>query len=132
MELRERHRYRLALPVTYLWGSSERLLQGTGTTRDISVSSVYVKTDEPIPAGTDVWLQVSVPPIREGARGSKLEGTGRIVRSDSNGFAAVASIGFPVDLLNEDPESDEAERSMNAKRKAAAALDRVVVAMIRN
>jgi hypothetical protein len=83
---------------------------------------VYVKTDEPIPAGTDVWLQVNVPPIREGARGSKLEGTGRIVRSDPDGFAAVASIGFPFYLLNEDPESDEAERSTNAKRKAAAAL----------
>lgn len=122
MELRERRRYRLALPVTYLWGSSERLLQGTGTTRDISVSSMYVKTDETVPTGTDVWLQVTVPPIREGARGSKLEGTGRIVRTDSYGFAAVASIGFPIDLLNETPESDEAEQTLKTKRKAAAVL----------
>ena len=122
MELRERRRYRLALPVTYLCGSSERLLQGTGTTRDISVASMYVKTEETVPPGTDVWLQVTVPPIREGARGSKLEGTGRIVRTDSHGFAAVASIGFPVDLLNETPESDEAEQTLKTKRKAAAVL----------
>jgi hypothetical protein len=122
VELRERRRYRLALPVTYIWGSSERLLQGNGTTRDISVGSVYVTTDELVPTGTDVWLQVTVLPIREGARGSKLEGAGRIVRSDPNGFAVVASIGFPVNLLNEQLEGDEAERSMNAKRKAAAVL----------
>jgi hypothetical protein len=114
VELRERRRYRLALPVTYLWGSSESLLEGTGDTRDISVSSVYVTTDDPVPAGIDLWFQVTLPPIREGARGSILEGTGRIVRSDP--------IGFPVDLWDEGRDGDEIERSMHAKRKAASVL----------
>jgi hypothetical protein len=122
VELRERRRYRLALPVTYLWGSSESLLEGTGDTRDISVSSVYVTTDDPVPAGIDLWFQVTLPPIREGARGSILEGTGRIVRSDPDGFAAVVSIGFPVDLWDEGRDGDEIERSMQAKRKAASVL----------
>jgi hypothetical protein len=122
VELRERRRYRLALPVTYLWGGSERLLQGTGTTRDISVCSVYVTTEDLVPEGSDVWLQVTVPPIREGARGSKLEGTGRIVRSDTSGFAAVAAVGFPVDVLKEGSEGDEHERQNDMKRKAAAIL----------
>jgi hypothetical protein len=122
VELRERRRYRLALPVTYLWGGSERLLQGTGTTRDISVCSVYVTTEDLIPEGSDVWLQVTVPPIRSGARGSKLEGTGRVIRSNGRGFAAVASIGFPVDLLQESGNREESDEISVARKKAAASL----------
>jgi hypothetical protein len=91
-------------------------------TRDISVCSVYVTTHELVPEGSDLWLQVAVPPIRPGARGSQLEGTGKVVRSDERGFAAVASIGFPADLFGESGRDIEAGASSTAKRKAIASL----------
>ncbi len=94
MEHRRVQRFRVSLPITFYWGSNNVFSKGNGTSRDISTHGIFVVTTETVVEGSDLWLRFSVPPIRKGARVSEMQGFGRVVRVQSDGFAAEAPIGF--------------------------------------
>jgi hypothetical protein len=74
-------------------------MQVEGYTRDISSTSVYVLTGERLPSGTAVKLEIALPSLRGRRRsGACLRTQGHVVRSEEVGFAAVADMGFRMQL----------------------------------
>lgn len=114
MELRSARRYRVALPVVFFWGTGSNFFEGAGTTRDLSVKGMFVITKDPVPLGSDLWLKVSVPGIREGSQGTELQGNGQVIRSEENGFATQASIGFSSDRTSRRSRSESPDKAGSA------------------
>jgi hypothetical protein len=73
-------------------------VRGEGYTRDISSTGVYVLTGEPLPSGTTVKLEVTLPSLRGRRSGACLRTQGHVVRSEVVGFAAAAEMGFRMQL----------------------------------
>jgi len=70
-----------------------------GFTRDISVGGVFVLCERPVPAGTDVALEVHPPsPNPKEREGMRLAAPGRVIRvsgpGEESGFAAVSSFAY--------------------------------------
>jgi hypothetical protein len=95
VEQRQTKRYRLRTSVKFSWESAQGgTRQGEGCTRDISSSGVFVVTNDRLPLGTTVKLDVALPAPRRETPGASLRTSGHVVRSESLGFAAVAEAGF--------------------------------------
>ena len=99
VELRQHNRYRLAASVSFSWETANRCVQhGHGTTRDCGVSGAFVISPNRLPIGSIVQMDFSLPPLRAAGRGARLRARGRVVRTESQGFAIIADMG-PGSLL---------------------------------
>lgn len=93
VELRQDHRYRLAAQVSFTCGGGKGdLREGTGLTRDISKSGIFILAPTPPPLDTAILLEVTLP-LSE-APGTKLRSHGRVVRIEVEGFAVSADVAF--------------------------------------
>jgi hypothetical protein len=100
MDLRQSKRYRLRASVTFSWEHPDgSTMLGEGYTRDISPSGVFVLTGDRLPSGAAVKLEVALPSLRGQHTGASLRTHGHVVRSEEVGFAAVADMGFRMQLL---------------------------------
>ena len=108
MDQRQSKRYQLKTAVKF---SGERpqggISRGEGYTRDISPIGVFVLTDNRLPLGTTVKLEVVLPSSRKEASGASLRTRGHVVRSEQLGFAAVAEMGFRMQF----PDIQSSRRS---------------------
>ncbi len=120
MEQRSVRRYRIQLPVTYFWGSKNNFLEGHGTTRDISVHGAFIVATDEIPRGSDLWMRLTIPAMREGLAGSEMQGTGKVVRSDRDGFAVEASIGFSAEFASGDHINKKSRETSSQKPENSA------------
>ena len=94
-------------------------MRGEGYTRDISPTGVYILTSDRLPAGAVVRLEVTLPSLRGQGSGALLQTSGHVVRSEEIGFAAVANMGFRMQV----PETAVMQRPMgktNGSRKHEA------------
>lgn len=97
MDLRQNKRYQMKSWVTFSWDNAQGTKhKGEGYTLDISSYGVYVLTDNRLPVGALVHLEVSLPSPRENRNGVCLRTRGKVVRSEERGFAAVAELGFRI------------------------------------
>jgi hypothetical protein len=95
VEHRQNKRYQLTAPVNFSWedvngpgGKAE------GHTRDISVSGIYVSTTDVPPEGSELRMEVLLPPAQGNGNRVRLRAEGSVVRSDSRGFAAIAEMNL--------------------------------------
>jgi hypothetical protein len=117
MESRQDKRYQLKAHVTFSWeGAEGRKHSGEGHTRDISPVGVFVVTHDRLPAGTPVLLEVSLPSPHERRSGVRLQTHGKVIRTEEKGFAAVADMGFAIQLPKPGPQST---RSAAGEKTAA-------------
>ena len=80
-------------------------MRGEGYTRDISPCGVFVLTGDRLPSGAALDLEVVLPSLRGQRTGARLRTHGHVVRSEEVGFAAVADMGFRMQL----PETNSSE-----------------------
>ena len=105
VEKRQNKRYRLEAVVAFSWESSDQVShQGSGLTRDFSISGAFIVTQNQLPVGSSLQMDISLPPLHAAGRGSRLRTLGRVVRSGSDGFAVVADMG-PGSRLHRDQRS---------------------------
>jgi hypothetical protein len=109
VDQRQSKRYRLRASVVF---SSEQIggssIPGSGYTRDISPSGVFVFTSDPLPSGVVVNLEITLPSLRGQHSGACLRTVGHVVRTESAGFAAVTDLGFRMQFPNS--QADESGR----------------------
>ena len=99
MELRQNKRYRLRAPVSFTWESRDGAVgAGEGHTRDISVAGVFILTPGLIPESSVVRMEVNLPPLHAKGQRVRLRTQGRVIRTEDNGFAAIANMGFRMDF----------------------------------
>lgn len=109
MDLRKTRRYRLRAFVAFSAEQSDGIvIRDEGYTRDISPSGVFVFTGVPLPPGVTVKLEITLPSLRGEQSGACLRTVGHVVRSEENGFAAVADLGFRMQFP--DSRNEEAAR----------------------
>ncbi len=94
MDHRSVQRYRVSIPTSFFWGTGSSFVEGRGVSRDLSVRGAFILTTDVVPVGSEIWLRLLIPGIREGSKGSEMQGTGHVVRSQADGFAVEAAIGF--------------------------------------
>jgi len=100
----------LRASVIFSWEHSDgATIRGEGYTRDISPTGVYVVTTDPVLTGSIVRLEVSLPSLREKSSGAFLRTSGHVVRSEHDGFAAVADMGFKMQF----PDSRSRRQSLD-------------------
>jgi len=96
VEQRRAVRFGVQAQVIYCWtdpsGSNQR---GIGRTRDISIAGVFVVCSSPPEEGTQVDLEINLPPLARGTQQNlKLETKGKVTRvtgiDQKNGFAATS------------------------------------------
>ena len=121
MEHRRAQRYRVSLPITFSWKSENTFHEGSGTTRDLSTRGAFVFTTNIVPNGSELRMNVPVPPIREGSRGSEMQGTGHVVRVQNEGFAAEAMIGFSGQSKSEAEIDHEKAGATGSSQKCVGA-----------
>ena len=88
MERRQAKRYPLSAPARYRWNSPSR--EGTGTTKDVSVSGAFVLSQVHPEGGAQIELEISLTNLDDNGPGIRLRGTGnvlRIARETEAGFA---------------------------------------------
>ncbi len=99
MELRQHKRYRLSALVSFEWESNgESVRHGEGYTRDISPAGVFVVTNQALPVGTAVRLEVDLPGLQPENTGPRLRTQAHVIRAERGGFAAIADAGFRLQL----------------------------------
>lgn len=99
MDKRKCARYRLDLPVTYMWReSSGECAHAAGFIRDISANGMLVLGGECPPAEAQVWCEVMLPPSYSRDSIRRLRAAGPVVRianspseEYANGFAIQGS-----------------------------------------
>lgn len=99
MDKRKCARYRLDLPVTYMWReSSGECAHAAGFIRDISANGMLVLGGECPPAQAQVWCEVMLPPSYSRDSIRRLRAAGPVVRVGNsatdeygNGFAIQGS-----------------------------------------
>lgn len=125
MELRQNKRYRLSAPVSFLWESRDGAVgAGEGHTRDISVAGVFIHTSGLIPEDSIVRMEVSLPPINNEGQRIRLRTQGRVIRTEDNGFAAIANMGFRMDYqqIESGTHGGSIVRKEEDKKKSEAVL----------
>ena len=102
MEKRHPNRYRLAATVSFSWETADhRVHQGHGHTRDCSISGAFIVTQNKLPIGSILQIDLSLPRLLAAGHGARLKTRGRVVRIESDGFAVAADMG-PGSLLHSD------------------------------
>jgi hypothetical protein len=96
VEQRRAVRFGVQVQVIYSWTDpSGRNQRGVGRTRNISISGVFVVCSSPPKEGTQVDLEINLPPLAAGAQQNlKLETKGKVTRvtgiDQESGFAATS------------------------------------------
>jgi hypothetical protein len=99
LELRQNRRYRLTAPISFSWESPQGALgMDQGSTRDISIAGVFILTKSLLPVGSLLRMDVTLPPLHPKSQRVHIRTQGHVVRSQENGFAAIANIGFRMDF----------------------------------
>jgi len=95
VELRKANRYRLSVPVLFMWAPQNGSPQsGRGITRDINPSGVFVLTKSPPAVGSLVQMEVLLPKLTDSSPGMHLNGEGVVLRVEpcergaESGFSA--------------------------------------------
>lgn len=97
MELRQYRRYNLVCRVQYEWMTSDGCTgKGHGYTRDISTAGIFVITPELPVLQSKLKLEITLPRLREAIPGLRLQACGYIVRTEQDGFAAIADVGLQI------------------------------------
>lgn len=122
MENRSVQRYRVSLPISFFWGKGNNFLEGSGCSRDISIHGAFVESSDAVPFGSDIYLKILIPTIGRGSKGSTMQGTGRVVRVDAEGFAVEAAIEFSNRPGHK--QKDPTERSIAGAKNAPDCLER--------
>lgn len=127
MDLRRSNRYRLKASVRFSWENAQgSTIRGQGYTRDISPIGVFVLTNDRLPSGTAVKLEVSLPPLHEEHSGACLRTHGQVIRSEEIGFAAVANMGFQMQFSESRRSRHSLEKlcgDNGAKHEASGEVD---------
>lgn len=88
--------------MTFSWEmAGHSVHDGSGFTRDCSLSGAFVVTSDKVPLGSVLQMNFSLPPLLAAGRGARLKTRGHVVRSESGGFAVVADMG-PGSLLHQE------------------------------
>jgi len=96
VEQRRAVRFGVQAQVIYCWTDQlGRKQKGVGRTRNISISGVFVVCSWPPKQGTQVDLEINLPPLARGAlQNLKLETKGKVTRvtgiDQDSGFAATS------------------------------------------
>ncbi|HVH87008.1 MAG TPA: hypothetical protein VM912_09800 [Terriglobales bacterium] len=111
MDKRKCARYRLDLPVTYMWReASGECTHAAGFVRDISARGMLVLGGECPPAQSQVWCEVMLPPSYSRQSVRRLRAAGPVVRT-ANSPGDECATGFVIQgspfLLT--AEADKAE-----------------------
>jgi hypothetical protein len=86
--------------VSFSWETDDhRVLHGNGMTRDCSISGAFIVSPDPLPIGSVVQMEFSLPRLLAAGPGVRLKTQGRVVRVEPEGFAVLAEIG-PASLLH--------------------------------
>lgn len=95
MNLRQTNRYLLTCPANYRWLSPDGLEQiGTGTTRDLGVRGVFVRSDRIPAVGTQIDISIALPNCEDTRYGMRLRGMGKVLRIEQK--SDVRPAGFAV------------------------------------
>jgi PilZ domain-containing protein len=117
VELRRNKRYRLKSPTIFSEKRADRhTIHCEGFTRDISAGGVFISTAELLPVGSIVQMEIRVSPERV-----KLRTQGRVVRTEAQGFAVVADMGFRM-LFRNTPRRAMKIKSEDTSDKYQAAV----------
>jgi hypothetical protein len=92
VEQRRFVRYQLDAPVVFSWKTEGRARRvAEGATRDISTGGIFVVSNELPPSGTELRVEVLLPPLRQGGAEGRIKTTGRVLRTNTgmgaSGFA---------------------------------------------
>lgn len=95
MQRRRNERYRLEVPVLFSWEDQRgRWHKARGSTQDISPQGAYVRARRCPPAGSQLRVQVLLPPLGPDQPSLMLDGNARVLRvepavrkSQRKGFA---------------------------------------------
>jgi len=112
MELRKTSRYPLDLGVTFQWIDDGQDYLGSGSTRDISATGMFVFSEDCPPYAAQLSCEVTAPRSRS-AGSLQIKTSGRVVRVE--GSEGAKRGGFAVcgdmQLFSEDAVSDWLDRS---------------------
>lgn len=104
MERRRHRRYPLQIRTAFAWHDNRKKRHWeVGLTRDISLNGLFVLTSLPLPPGTDISLEVSLPSVEPGTPGLRLTFDGVVIRNvdscEDPGFAVAGDFSeqFVVD-----------------------------------
>lgn len=92
---RRRHtRYPLVIRTEFEWQDGGKIRhENSGFTRDISIRGLFVLSSLPLPLGTTISLEVSLPAVEPGTLGLRLTFDGVVIRgavsTEEDGFAVV-------------------------------------------
>lgn len=111
MEHRSVQRYRVSIPTSFYWGAGSSFFEGTGISRDVSTHGAFILTTDTVPVGSEIWLRLAIPGVREGSKGAEMQGNGRVVRAEDKGFAVDAAIGFST---KDSPRKREAHKKVRS------------------
>jgi hypothetical protein len=111
MDRRERRRFDVSAPVTYVWANSDAIEhRGAGVTRDVSETGVFIVADTLPPVGAAVHFEVSFS-FRDDSQ-IEMRATGKVLRVEStaggqthSGFAAATD--QPVLSRSPEPEPEK-------------------------
>ncbi|PYY19263.1 MAG: hypothetical protein DMG60_05075 [Acidobacteria bacterium] len=111
VETRKFERYRLDLPVTYMWcrakGDCEH---GAGFAWDISVAGMFVVSSQRPPLATQIWCEVMLPQSHGNEAVRKLRAAGPVVRTTASGVddhpGGFVIYGSPFLLTDEADQED--------------------------
>ena len=100
MDKRQNNRYRLAASVSFSWETDDHHVHlGYGYTRDCGISGAFIVTPSKLPIGSILKMDFSLPRLLAAGPGARLRTRGRVVRTESDGFAVLAEMG-PGSLLH--------------------------------
>ncbi|HWC17651.1 MAG TPA: PilZ domain-containing protein [Terriglobales bacterium] len=122
MDKRRCARYRLDLPVTYMWReASGECVQAAGFIRDISARGMLVLGGECPPPQSQVWCEVMLPPSYSRDSIRRLRAAGPVVRT-ANSPGDECSSGFVIQgspfLLTEEADKAEWVRLISDQQRA--------------
>ena len=106
MDARREKRYRVQAVVKFTWqAATSEPETSLGRARDISSGGIFILTTQFLPVGTPVYLDVTLPGIRN-REGARLTTTGCVIRTGSGGFAVAAQTRFGLRFHREDNQQD--------------------------
>ncbi len=84
VERRSTRRYPMVHEVHYSVLGARKVMEGTGTTVNMSSRGVLFSTDQSLPAGSPLTLEVQWPVLLDNAKALKLVTHGRVVWCDGS------------------------------------------------
>lgn len=122
VELRKFGRYRLDLPVTYMWRDAQgECDRAAGFTHDVSVGGMFVVTDQCPPPEAQVWCEVILPRSYDRDSIRRLRAAGPVLRRSASGAdenpSGFVIYGSPF-LLTDEADKEEWVRLIADQQQA--------------